>query len=260
MGEHFFAYKIMNLFGWPCRLFGIDLGIDAEIEILDEDNRSTGKIIKVQIKSTNCTNEAGNLYLYVDKRHLKYWNKFTMPLIICLIDLNHNVIYWKQITKTMSAKSQHKKVKISFKHNDIIKLGSKSELISLIDSNTQHNVVEIIKYIAESVEYISEGMERYNDGDNFDLEDAKNIYSEIRVLKKLIASGNTLIYNLPRDSIISLRLKYGLLLEKATELMSDFEHIEDVIKTDYGEDEFERSPFTYRDIERYSKFLKDSVD
>ena len=50
MGEHFFIYKIMEMFRWPCRLYGIDLGIDAEIEILDNENRTTGRIIKVQIK------------------------------------------------------------------------------------------------------------------------------------------------------------------------------------------------------------------
>ena len=40
-GEFFFAYKIASALGWPCRLFDIDIDIDAQVEILNEDRTST---------------------------------------------------------------------------------------------------------------------------------------------------------------------------------------------------------------------------
>ncbi|MGQ5675295.1 DUF4365 domain-containing protein, partial [Lacticaseibacillus paracasei] len=50
-GEYLVAYTITKLFGWPCRLFGVDIGVDAELEILDDEARSTGDVIKIQVKA-----------------------------------------------------------------------------------------------------------------------------------------------------------------------------------------------------------------
>ena len=32
-GEFFAAYKIAKELGWPCRLFDIDIGIDAQVSV-----------------------------------------------------------------------------------------------------------------------------------------------------------------------------------------------------------------------------------
>jgi len=39
-GEFFFAYKVARVLGWPCRLFDIDIGIDAQVEVLDHERAS----------------------------------------------------------------------------------------------------------------------------------------------------------------------------------------------------------------------------
>jgi hypothetical protein len=98
-GEHFFAYKIIETFGWPCRLYGIDLGVDAEIEILDEKNRTTGKLLKVQIKTTNGEFDSKNqtYTIYLDDEHIEYWKNLVVPMIICGIRLENKIIYWKQV-------------------------------------------------------------------------------------------------------------------------------------------------------------------
>ncbi|MCI5162057.1 MAG: hypothetical protein D3917_08545 [Candidatus Electrothrix sp. AX5] len=43
-GEYFFAYTVATILGWPCRLLDIDIGIDAQVEILDGDQNSTGSV------------------------------------------------------------------------------------------------------------------------------------------------------------------------------------------------------------------------
>jgi hypothetical protein len=55
-GEFFFAYKIASVLKWPCRLFDIDIGIDAQVEIVDEDDEtSTGRFVAFQVKATRRT-------------------------------------------------------------------------------------------------------------------------------------------------------------------------------------------------------------
>ena len=48
-GEFFFAYKVASVLKWPCRLLDIDIGIDAQVEILNEDGTSTGRFVAFQV-------------------------------------------------------------------------------------------------------------------------------------------------------------------------------------------------------------------
>ncbi|EOG4047563.1 hypothetical protein ACLBYQ_004938, partial [Salmonella enterica] len=47
-GEYLFAYWISRYFKWPCRLLDIDMGLDAQVEIY-ENELSTGMFIGVQV-------------------------------------------------------------------------------------------------------------------------------------------------------------------------------------------------------------------
>ena len=80
-GEFFFAYRVSSELRWPCRLIDIDIGIDAQIEILDSDLRSTGKFVAVQVKAT----EVGRRIWRVSRRHIKYWNSISVPVFVALV-------------------------------------------------------------------------------------------------------------------------------------------------------------------------------
>lgn len=112
-GEYFVAYRITKLFGWPCRLFGIDIGVDAELEILDSQSASTGNVIKIQIKSFDKISSLESKSIYVDDSHISYWKKFCLPVIICCVDLSSEKIYWKQIRATEAYQSGGSSRKIS---------------------------------------------------------------------------------------------------------------------------------------------------
>lgn len=47
-GELYFAYWIVRYFNWPCRLLDIDVGIDAQVEIF-EDEISTGDFLRFKL-------------------------------------------------------------------------------------------------------------------------------------------------------------------------------------------------------------------
>lgn len=250
MGEHFFVYKIMEMFRWPCRLYGIDLGIDAEIEILDNENWTTGRIIKVQIKSTIEKEKSNKPCIYVEDRHIKYWKDLTLPLIVCWVDLHNKKIYWKQIIKSESYDSKGVSKKIIYSDENILEITSKADLISLIDSTSLDIFQKYISNVKSVVDFISEKMICYNEGDNFDIDDVKAVYSEFNHLKDLIHSTNTILETIPSGSMKEQIDEYRDLIKNYEMLDSEFSHIEELIRTDYGDEFFERIYFTYRDIDR----------
>lgn len=89
-GEHLFASRVIYEFGFPCRLQNIDIGIDAEVEITDKNLRSTGNIVKAQVKST----ESDKMYVYVSGEHIQYWNELSFPVIVILVHLKTDCIFW----------------------------------------------------------------------------------------------------------------------------------------------------------------------
>lgn len=97
MGELIVKKEFIKLFKWPCRGQEIDLGIDAEFEVMLEDHSSSGKIVKVQIKSTATPFKDGTNTIYPDREHIEYWKKITTPVILCAVNVESEEILWKVI-------------------------------------------------------------------------------------------------------------------------------------------------------------------
>ena len=135
-GEYFAVHKITKVLGWPCRLYGVDLGVDAELEILDADGISHGDIIKVQIKAIEPDAGKENapvLSVYVDERHIAYWQQFCLPVIVCCVDLSAEQVYWKQITATEAFRSRGDSRKVSFDRQlDLVSSAMKPDLERLV--------------------------------------------------------------------------------------------------------------------------------
>ena len=113
-GEYLVAYTVTRKLSWPCRLYGVDLGVDAELEVLDGSGQSTGDIIKIQVKAVERIPSADQASIYVDDRHIEYWKRFCLPVIVCCVELSTEKIYWKQITATEAFKSGGESRKVSF--------------------------------------------------------------------------------------------------------------------------------------------------
>ena len=92
-GEYFFAYKATRILNWPCRLIDVDIGIDAQVEILNSKSSSIGRFVAVQIKAR----EKNRSYIYVSKAHIDYWKTLDMPVIAALVDLKDEKIYLHEI-------------------------------------------------------------------------------------------------------------------------------------------------------------------
>jgi len=118
-GEHYFAYWILRNLNWPCRLLDVDIGIDAQIEIMDEAMHSTGEFLAAQIK-TSVTPE---LKTSIKVKHLKYWKSINDPVILILISFldSEPKLYWKLINK-QDAKSKLIEAKKKSRKQSILNL------------------------------------------------------------------------------------------------------------------------------------------
>lgn len=95
-GEHFFAYTVATQLGWPCRLLDVDIGIDAQVEILDDERNSTGQFLAVQIKTRT---DPQTYVIYEGVKHVEYWQSADSPVLIALVDLEDKTVYIKHVEK-----------------------------------------------------------------------------------------------------------------------------------------------------------------
>lgn len=147
-GEYLLAYKMIKILGWPCRLYGIDLGVDAEIEIMDENSHSTGNLIKIQVKAVQKIQHNDSVSIYVDDRHIEYWRTFCLPVIVCCIDLETENVYWKQITCTEAYRSNGTSRKVTFDlKSDLLTENSLAELSKLISPDNTEEINGTIQEI-----------------------------------------------------------------------------------------------------------------
>lgn len=96
-GEFFAAYKVAKELGWPCRLFDIDIGIDAQVEILTDARESTGRFVALQIKATSAKEVDCR---YVGARQLKYWRSLDIPVFVVLVDLQKEQMFLHLVEAT----------------------------------------------------------------------------------------------------------------------------------------------------------------
>lgn len=88
--------------GWYFReQFVKDIGVDAQVEIV-EKNCSTGNLIAIQVKSgmsyfSETTTE--HIIHRPEKRHVEYWLKHCLPVIIVLYNTDEKILYWTDINK-----------------------------------------------------------------------------------------------------------------------------------------------------------------
>lgn len=97
IGELIVKKEFAKLFKWPYRRQEVDLGIDAEFEILLEGNLASGKIVKVQVKATEEPFKDGINTIYPAHEHVEYWKNFSVPVILCAVSTSTEEILWKVI-------------------------------------------------------------------------------------------------------------------------------------------------------------------
>ncbi|QGL80598.1 hypothetical protein GPNADHDJ_00179 [Stenotrophomonas maltophilia] len=144
-GEHFAAYKFTRTLKWPCRLQSVDLGIDAELEICDQQCSATGNVVKLQIKSFQELPGSQSHNVYVDDSDIDYWQRFSVPTIIVCVDLKNEKVYWKPISATEAYASGGASRRITFDlSEDELKAEATSKISSLASPDHFKDIFDLI--------------------------------------------------------------------------------------------------------------------
>ena len=144
-GEHFAAYKFTQTLKWPCRLQGVDLGIDAELEICDQQFSATGNVVKLQIKSFQELSGSQRHDVYVDDSDIDYWQRFSVPTIIVCVDLKNEKVCWKPISATEAYATGGASRKITFNlSEDELKPEATSKISSLASPDHFKDILDLI--------------------------------------------------------------------------------------------------------------------
>lgn len=132
-GAFKFAELVTRMFRWPVRLGeeSTDLGVDAEIEVCDHDGKSTGKLIKVQIKTTEFNPNVGDGCYYLPRQHLEYLCQLQLPVILVYVDISASSgVYWRHLNREQMA--QPTPTCFTFTHDDVLNALAKPKLEALI--------------------------------------------------------------------------------------------------------------------------------
>ncbi len=112
----------------------VDCGIDAQIELVSENNAS-GKLIALQIKSGVSWFKEKTMDGYIfrgDKNHLEYWLNHSLPVVIVLCDTDSDIAYWQTISKnTISYTKKGWKVTVPYEQQ--VNVGMHTDLCKLVN-------------------------------------------------------------------------------------------------------------------------------
>lgn len=201
-GEYFAAYKFTKLFSWPYRMLDIDLGVDAEIEILDANGASTSDIVKLQIKTFDSISSTESKKIYVSPEHIGYWKKFCLPIVVVCVDLKNEKIYWKPVTATESYNSCGQSNVISIDLvKDELSPGSKSQFVRLVTPEGSKNIEELLNKARQQYEDLQNQSTYAVDGEQLDIIERKG-----EELNSTLSAVDDIIRHFPwRVGLITLK-------------------------------------------------------
>lgn len=105
-----------------------DVGIDGQLEYVDENGNATGNIISVQIKSgvSFIKEKDDNIIFYPELKHRQYWENFPLPVIIIIYDPEHKIAYWNDVRRVL--RSENKEIALKIPKTQIFNLSQKNKI------------------------------------------------------------------------------------------------------------------------------------
>lgn len=99
IGVHRVALRLTELGLIFREISNTDIGIDGQVEYVNNAGEATGKMVALQIKSgdsylNDSTTDINNWTLYPNEKHKHYWEKFPIPVILLVYSPNNDKIYF----------------------------------------------------------------------------------------------------------------------------------------------------------------------
>jgi hypothetical protein len=152
--DHFFSSN-----GWLFReQFLHDYGIDAQVEIV-KDGKPTGDLIAIQIKSglSYFSESTDTSFVYhTDNKHIGYWIKHCLPVIVVLYNPNEDILYWENVSDN-SITSTGQGWRITIPKNKYLTNESLSELCKLTQPPPYIQKLNRLRLDKTWIELVAEG-------------------------------------------------------------------------------------------------------
>ena len=112
-----------------------DVGIDGQIEEIDENYNATGRIMAVQIKSgKSYLRDNRETWIFnIDEAHRNYWSLFPIPVILLVHNTNDNQIYFIDVKYALNTTD-----KIEIPKKNILCSKNKEEFLKTIGGSISH--------------------------------------------------------------------------------------------------------------------------
>ncbi|CAN5531021.1 hypothetical protein BH23BAC4_BH23BAC4_03210 [soil metagenome] len=110
-----------------------DYGIDAIAELIEAEN-ATGRLVALQVKAgASYLDERGDDFIVYrpSTAHVNYWLSHTLPVVVCLCDLDQEIVYWQRIALD-TIKRTGKGFKVEIPENQVLDNAARSPLIDIV--------------------------------------------------------------------------------------------------------------------------------
>ena len=142
-----------------------DFGIDGEIELKDENGKALGKdsVFKVQIKGeehSTYINEGKTLSFSLRMERLRYYFEFKVPVILVVVEVSSEKIYWLPITNDETLRV--KAVKSEKNESIQVHLPIENNLVRKNDNLAKkmlNSVIDCWEYL--NIKGLKESIDRY---------------------------------------------------------------------------------------------------
>lgn len=86
----------------------VDIGIDGQIELVDESGRAIGRLLAAQVKSgQSYFHDGGDEWrFYSDARHRFYWERFPLPVLLFLHSTEEEATYWVDARQALRSRTE----------------------------------------------------------------------------------------------------------------------------------------------------------
>jgi hypothetical protein len=131
-GAFRFGELITSMFGWPVRFLSesTDRGVEAEIEVRDEDNNASGRPIRAHIVTTNYSPCSGAIMCILFVEDLECLCELTIPVVVVYVDMSaHPGVYWRPLDRGQLASEAP--MIFTFGQDDLMIASAKSKLAAL---------------------------------------------------------------------------------------------------------------------------------
>ncbi len=107
-----------------------DVGIDGQIEYVNEKGEASGKLLAVQIKSGNSyfIDKESHWAFYVSEKHREYWQGYPIPVFLLLHQPETNLIYFTDARHYLSVPNNISKPDILVPKTNLLDYNTKWQL------------------------------------------------------------------------------------------------------------------------------------